>query len=125
MERRHYRRAELDVPVAIHPLKEGGTAQTERAITGQIKNLSLAGLYCYTKAPCPLKAGEQVACAIAIPREQARFFPFTRLTGKGWVVRTESVPMGRRAGESQSEEELMSVAVAFTQDVTALGAVES
>jgi len=116
VERRQFRRAEVDVPVAIR--FDSGSA------TGQVKNVSLAGVYCYTNSPCALKPGESVTCAIAIPPEQTRAFPFTRIAGKGWVVRVEPVPAGRRAGENPSDEDLIGLAVAFTPDVTALGAVE-
>lgn len=127
MERRQFRRAEIDVPVAIRPANADGSQPSppsETVVTGQAKNVSLAGVYCYAKSPCPLKAGERVTCSVAIPPEQARLFPFTRLVGQGWVVRVDPIPMGRRAGENPSEEDLLGLAVAFTPDVTALGTVE-
>lgn len=122
VERRQFRRAEVDVPVAIRAVPHEGASET--LVSGQVKNVSLAGVYCYAKAPCPLKAGDSVTCSLAIPPEQARLFPFTRLVGKGWVVRVEPIQMGRRAGENQTDEELLGLAVAFAPDVTALGAVE-
>ena len=121
-ERRRVRRAEIDVPVSIRA--SASEEPSQPTITGQVKNLSLAGVYCYTKSPCALQPGAPVSCAIAIPPEQARAFPFTRIAGKGWVVRVESIPAGRRAGENPTDEGLIGLAVAFTPDVTALGAVE-
>jgi len=123
MERRQFRRAEVDVPVAIRPLEQDGSPQTGAVITCQVKNISLGGVFCYTQDPCPLKVGEQVACSITIPPEQARLFPFTRVLGKGRVVRLEPIPVGRRAGETPAEEPLLGVAVAFALDVTALGTI--
>ncbi len=120
-ERRRFRRAELDVPVVIRPVERGETAGT---LIGQVKNVSLAGVYCYMAAPCPLKVGEQVVCTISVPPEQARQFPFTRLLGKGWVARLEPIMKGRRTGESPSEDQLLGLAIAFTPDVTALGTIE-
>lgn len=122
-ERRRFRRAELDVPVAIRSLDREGADTV--AITGQVKNVSLAGVYCYVGTPCPLQVGEQVVCTISVPSEQARLFPFTRLLGKGWVARLEPIVKGRRAGESPTEEQLLGMAVAFTPDVTALGTIEN
>ena len=122
VERRQFRRAEVDVPVAIRPVSPD-EQPANSLITGQVKNVSLAGVYCYAKAPCPLKTGERVACSIVIPPEQTRAFPFARLVGDGWVVRVEPVPAGRRAGENPTDEQVLGLAVAFTPDVTALGTI--
>jgi len=122
IERRRFRRAELDVPVSIRS-PDGEQAETTPVI-GQIKNVSLAGVYCHLKAPCPFKPGDQLICSITIPPEQARLFPFTRLFGKGWVGRLEPIRMGRREGETPSGEELVGLAIVFSPDVTALGSVE-
>ena len=122
MERRRFRRAELDVPVSIRALGEQGS--TSEPIVGQAKDISLAGLYCHVKTPCSIASGQSVMCSVVIPPEQARWFPFTRVTGRGNVVRLEPVPEGRRAGEIQPEEQLMGVAIAFAADVTALGTIE-
>ena len=89
-------------------------------MVGQVKNVSLSGAYCHVKAPCLLKTGEHVVCSIRIPSEQTRRFPFTRILSKGWVLRSEPVPVGRRAGESH-DEQLLGLALAFSPDVTALG----
>ena len=119
IERRLFRRAELDVPVVMRLL--AGEGSPAEPMTGHVTNVSLAGFFCHVQAPCPLKAGQQVVSSISIPREQARYFPFTRLHGKGWVVRLGALPAGRREGELPPEEGLIGLAVAFTPDVTALG----
>ena len=119
MERRRFRRAELDLPVSIRSLAQDGSADP---VIGQIKDVSLAGVYCYVKSPCSLKPEEPVICSVTIPPEQQRVFPFSRLHGKGWVLRVGTVTRGRRAGESQTTEPLVGVAMAFAPDVTALGA---
>lgn len=121
MERRRFRRAELDVPVSIRPVTQDASAEP---VTGQVKDLSLAGVFCSTPAPCVLKLGDAVICSIAIPPEQARLFPFTRVLGKGWVTRLEPLPVGRREGERQPEEALLGLAVAFSPDIAALGTIE-
>lgn len=122
VERRRFRRAGLDVEVAIRLLgTEDGSAST---ILGRIRDLSLAGFYGHVKAPCSLKVGDLAMCSVAIPPEQSRWFPFTRITGKGSVVRLDSVPQGRRLGDSPNDEPLMGVAVAFAPDVTALGSIQ-
>ena len=121
MERRRFRRAELDVPVSIRSMEQ---EQSASPVVGQVKDVSLAGVYCYLKDPLPFKPGELVVCSIAIPPEQTRLFPFSRILGKGWIVRAEPVPLGRREGERPPEEELIGVAVAFTPEVSALGTLE-
>jgi len=122
-DRRHFRRTELNITVTIRPVERNASQET--TVAGQVKNVSLAGVYCYVKPPCPLKAGDQVMYSISVPREHVRSFPFTRLFGKGWVVRLEPIRIGRRAGESHEGEERLGLAVAFAPDITALGTVQS
>lgn len=106
----------------IRSLEQAESSQ--RPISGRLKDLSLSGLYCYVTDPCPLKPGEAVVCSAEIPAEQARFFPFSWVAGKGRVIRIEPVSVGRRAGESPSDTPLLGVAIAFASDVTSLGTVE-
>jgi hypothetical protein len=122
MDRRRFKRAELDVGVEIRPID--GENEKKPSITGQVKNVSLAGVYCYIKEACTLKKGEQVVCSIIVPQEQFRLFPFSRLISKGWVIRCEPVKAGKRAGESSiPDEQLHGLAVAFAPNVTALGII--
>ena len=125
LERRRFRRAELDVEVAIRSIDPNSQTPPDSVITGYVKNVSLAGAYCYVKSPCTLQSGEQVTYSILVPSAQAHWFPFRRLFGKGWAVRVEPIPMGRRAGENPDHEQLLGLAVAFAPDSTALGAVQS
>ena len=122
IERRRFRRADLDVEVLIRPVKQ---PQEDRSVIhGQVKNISLAGLLCFVNAPCSLTPGESVTCCITIPPDQSRWFPFTRLAGKGTVIRLDPVAQGRRAGEQPDGEPFLGLAVAFCPDVTALGSIE-
>ena len=123
VERRRFRRAGLEAPVVIRAVDTAGSEQAP--ITGQAKNVSLAGLYCHVKAPCPLTIGQAVLSSIAFSEEQARVFPFARLLGKGWVTRVEPVAPGKRAGDLADDDALMGVTVAFAPDLTALGMLES
>ncbi len=121
MERRRFRRAELDVPVTIRPVTEDASAEP---VIGHVKDVSLAGVFCYVKAPCPLEPNTPVIFSITVPFEQVRTFPFTRLLGKGRVIRTEPIPVGRRSGELQGGEPLQGLALEFAPDVTALASAE-
>ncbi len=119
MERRRFRRAELDMAVAIR----SDAPASQSPITGRVKDVSLAGVYAYVKSPCSLKPGVSVFCEVSVPPEQTRIFPFTRIMSKGWVVRVEPAPVGRRGGELPPGEKRLGVAVAFTRDVKAFGTV--
>ena len=123
MERRRFRRADLDVSVTIRPVDSEG-AMSASPIIAQVRNVGLAGLYCYLKSPCALETGDTVICSLIIPREQVRLFPFARIHSKGWIVRIGPVHSGRRAGESLSTEQLLGLAVAFAPDATALATFE-
>ena len=119
VERRRFRRAAVAVDVAIRP-QGGGDAAT---VTGTVKDISLAGVYCYAPSPCPLQAGASVVCEVQVPPEQTRQFPFSRILSKGWIVRVEPIPTGRREHDAPAGDARVGVAVAFTPDVKAFGTV--
>ena len=123
VERRRFRRAELDVAVDIRPA--GQRDPTISAISGQVKDVSLAGVYCFVSAPCQLKAGDEVNCSISIPEEQSRVFPFSRVLGRGCVVRVDPNPAPAREASGESRigegEPLVGLALSFAPDVMALG----
>ncbi len=121
VERRRFRRAAVAVDVAIRP-QEAGAAR-ESAVTGAVKDISLAGVYCYAPSPCPLKPGAAVVCEVTVPVEHTRQFPFSRILSRGWVVRVEPVPTGRREHDLPPGDARVGIAVAFTPDVKAFGTV--
>lgn len=122
VERRRFRRVSLDVPVAIRSLDH---SEPPTETTAQVRDISLAGVYCVAKSPCPLQPGESVVCSVSVPPADARAFPFSRVMGKGWVVRVQPLLAGRREGDTTDEESVLGVAVAFTRNVTALGHMKS
>lgn len=126
IERRRFRRADLDeVRVQIRPYTDGSAEPVlSQPITGQLKNVSLAGFFCYVKQPCELQTGQLIAASIELGPEQRRLFPFSGLFGKGWVIRQDTIARGRRAGELHNDEHLIGLAVAFAPDVAALGMIE-
>ena len=124
IERRQFRRADVEVSVEIRPStpRDGGSAAL---IRGTARDVSLAGVYCYVEAPCPLQAEDTITCFVTIPPAQARVFPFTRLVGRGWVVRQDPVAESRRAGDLHAGKPIVGLAIAFAPDVTALGTIEN
>lgn len=120
-ERRQSRRARIEGPIEIRSAQ--GTSSSTDPIVGQVRNVSLSGVYCAVKEPCPLQLNEEVICSIRVPQEQTRAFPFNRIQGHGWVVRLDRIAVGRRAGESHTDEHLLGVVLAFSPDVTALSTI--
>ncbi len=118
VERRHARRTKFDGPMMIRAAE----TRTDAPIMAQVRNVSLAGAYCAVKSPCTLKPQDEVVCSLETPPEQLRTFPFSRLHGRGWIVRIERISMGRRAGETLSDDQL-GLVIAFSPDVTALSTI--
>ena len=118
VERRHARRTKFDGPMTIR----GAESRSEEPIIAHVRNVSLAGAYCAVTSPCTLKPQDEVVCSLETPPEQLRAFPFSRLHGRGWIVRIERISLGRRAGESLSDDQL-GLVVAFSPDLTALSSI--
>lgn len=114
-ERRRFRRAELSesIPVSLRP-RAGEVPPAE--ITGQVKNISLAGLSCSVPNSCGLQPGDEVSCQVLIPPSNRRNFPFQRILGRGTILR--ATPDASAAPASTT------LAVAFMPDVTAFGTIE-
>ena len=121
LERRQFRRAELDVPVTIRSLTPEGSAS--EPIVGQVKDISLAGMYCTVIKPAPVASGDTITCSISIPADHAKQFPFTRIAGKGRVLRVEGGH--RHTSEASGANERAGLAIAFSPDITALTAIPS
>ena len=119
LERRQFRRAELNVPVTIRSLTPEGSAS--EPIIGQVKDVSLAGMYCTVIKPAPVASGDTIACSVSIPSDHATLFPFTRIAGKGRILRVDG--RHRHAGAAAGDQERVGLAVAFAPDITALTAI--
>ncbi len=137
LERRQQRRAELRAQVVIRGLAEAEPNQ--QPVIGKVRNVSLSGVYAFVPATFSAPPGSPVAVSVSIPQESTRQFPFVRLLGKGWVVRIDKPDnrSHRRQTQAQAREaahnplnlqeilggEEVGVAIAFSRNVTALGAV--
>ncbi len=137
IERRQQRRAELKAQVVIRNLDEAQTDQ--QPVIGRVRNVSLSGVYAFVPATFSAPPGAPIAISVSIPQESTRQFPFVRLLGKGWVVRIDKpdAKTSRRKTEAQARESAhnplslhdilggdeVGVAIAFSRNVTALGAV--
>ena len=112
-ERRRHRRVSLSVNVLAKRVASGDTGLFEEGTTTDV---SLAGVYFTAPAWKDLRAQEVLTISISVPREQARDFPFSRLAGRGRVVRVDEV-----LGDTPQEKRL-GVAVEFADNLTVLTA---
>ena len=118
LERRRGRRAEIQAPLMIRPLAGIGSRETSREET--TKNVSLHGAYFETDEAQEYRANDVVMASIAIPSEQTREFPFTRLAGRSRVVRVSEV-----VHPSSTISKRVGVALEFGEHLTALTAIPS
>jgi hypothetical protein len=80
------------------------------------ENLSLVGAYFETTSPHGLAPDGQILASVSIPEGERRAFPFTRLAGRGRVVRIHELP-------PLDGSPRYGVALEFSNDLTALTAV--
>ena len=118
IERRQQRRAEVEGRVELRGLQAGQL--TGDPLVGRADNVSLAGVYAKIPAPFPWEPGTLVSCSVNFPSGATRLFPFSRLAGRGRIVRVFD-EQGRRAGDATSVE--VGVAISFTSARTAWGTI--
>ena len=114
VERRRGRRASVEAPLLIRRTGAQGVTPKEEIA----QNVSLAGVYFETEEGHPYANNEIVMASVSIPEAHARNFPFTRLAGRGRVVRVEDVPQEDRSGGKR-----FGIALEFGHDLTALSAI--
>lgn len=115
VERRRGRRVRVEVPLRIRRAS-GAASEAFRDQTS--KDISLAGVYFETDEPDAFAPQDLVVTAVSIPEGQRREFPFTRLSGRGRVVRVQDV-----SGAGSGGRRRVGVAVEFADDLTALTAI--
>ena len=116
VERRHHRRVDLPVKVVLRKISGSSVGEPINSIA---KDVGLAGVYVIAPEAGTLKPGDVVSYSVEVPVERQRQFPFTRLMGKGWVVRLTDKQKDAESGITG-----MGVAIAFADDVTALSTVQ-
>lgn len=115
VERRRGRRIALEAPVRIRGIEGTQRADFQDETSS---NVSLAGLYFETERSVPFNRHDVVVASVAIPGSKTRDFPFTRLSGRGRIVRVEKLEPS-----TPGEKARHGVAVEFGQDLTALSAI--
>lgn len=111
-ERRRYRRIQLALPMQARKIESEEPGNFKDGVT---KDISLAGVYFTTSAWQQIDCDESLMISVAVPRERARDFPFSRLAGRGRVIRVEELAKVRETGPR-----LFGVAVEFGDDLTVL-----
>ena len=117
IDRRRHRRIDLTVPILARRNTDGNGAAFKQGVA---KNLSLAGVYFTTAGWHELTKDEIMTVSVSIPPERVRSFPFSRLAGRGRVVRIEELAKVASDGPT-----LYGVALEFGEDLTVLTAAPS
>lgn len=117
IDRRRHRRIDLTVPILARRNSEGNGATFKEGVA---KNLSLAGLYFTTAGWRALEQDEVMTISVSVPPEKVRNFPFSRLAGRGRVVRVEELAKVAHEGPT-----LFGIALEFGEDLTVLTAAPS
>ncbi len=117
VDRRRARRMNVQAPLWI---RQAGSQSSDGSKQELTRNLGLAGVYFETNKPEGYQAGDVVIASVSIPEPETRRFPFTRLAGRGRIVRVIELSRSGPTVEMQ-----FGIALEFAQDVTALTAVPS
>mgnify|MGYP001589481425 CR=1 FL=1 len=114
-ERRQARRVDLRVPILVRSAEEDPQGMWHEGTT---KDLSCSGVYCTVRAWKPIAANDIVTLSIALPQRLHHAFPFSRLAGRGRVVRVDEL-----ARSSEPATTRLGLAVAFdNKEFTVLAA---
>ncbi len=116
IERRRGRRVNLNAPLLIRRLETSKAEPFAEAVT---KEVSLTGLYFEYEADGELayQINDVVVASISVSDPQQREFPFSRVAGRGRIVRVDAL-----AGKTPGARKCFGIALEFGSDVTALAA---
>ena len=115
VDRRRGRRADVQASLRIQGTSEGKSEWVKAETT---QNVSLAGVYFETEDGGTYHLNHVVTMSISIPSAQTRLFPFTRLAGRGRVIRVRKLPQ-----EESTTTKRYGVSLEFGEDLTALTAL--
>lgn len=86
MEKRKFKRLDLSLPVKV---KLATKENKEGAIEVITSNVSYNGAYIRNIDLTNIKPNDNLHITISVPRDEARDFPFSRISGNARVVRAE------------------------------------
>lgn len=111
VDRRRGRRVSVEAPVII---RRGDTKHV--VAEENTKNLSLGGAYFETNASNLYQVNDVVLASVAVPESQTQHFPFSRVAGRGRIVRIVE-------SDGTDGDKRIGIAVEFGSGITALTAV--
>lgn len=116
IERRRGRRVNLNAPLLIRRV---GPSQPESFAQALTKEVSLTGLYFEyeTEGAPEYQMNDVVVASVSVSDPQQREFPFSRLAGRGRIVRVDALADGKAGARKR-----FGIALEFGSDVTALAA---
>ena len=86
IEKRRSKRLDLSLPMKLRRVTESGKEEIVEAATS---NVSYNGAYLPDINTKGIKPNDNFHITLSVPRDEARDFPFSRITGKARVVRAE------------------------------------
>ena len=116
VERRRGRRVSLSAPLLIRRV---GVSQSEPFAQAVTKEVSLTGLYfeCEADETPEYQLNDIVVASVSVSDPHQREFPFSRVAGRGRIVRVDALADGKGSARKR-----FGIALEFGNDVTALAA---
>ena len=100
IEKRRSKRLSLSLPMKIRRVLEGGKGGS--ALEGITSNVSYEGACVGNIDLKNIKPNDNLHITLSVPRDEARDFPFSRITGSARVVRAENETYGLEFSEDIS-----------------------
>jgi hypothetical protein len=99
IEKRRSKRLSLSLPMKIRRLTEGGKGGV---LEGTTSDVSYEGACVGNIDLKNIKPNDNLHITLSVPRDEARDFPFSRITGSARVVRAENETCGLEFSEDIS-----------------------
>jgi hypothetical protein len=117
VERRRGRRVNVEAPVLVRRIDGAASRPFQEH---KARNIGLTGVYFEAESENnhSFAVNDVVTASVSVPEGQRRDFPFTRVIGRGRVVRVTEVPT-----QGQNHRTRIGIALEFGNDVTALTAL--
>jgi len=96
VEKRQFKRLDLSLPMMLRRVSGSGKDNEQEGVT---LNVSYNGAYVADIEIKNIKAQDTLRISLSVPRDDARDFPFSRLTGKAKVVRVDKDGVALEFGE--------------------------
>ncbi len=99
IEKRKFKRLDLSLPMKLKRFTEKGGEEVIEAVTS---NVSYNGACVRDFDPKDLKPCDNLHVTFSVPRDEARDFPYSRITGNAKVVRVDEETCGLEFSEDVS-----------------------